>query len=1748
MNKPLFILLKGGAGSGWFNPENGGTHTVSGSRAVTTQEQAKAYWEAHFDNGQLHQIDCKYGKRRYVFHVEFKRNHAYTNDNDKTGRDEKRAFDLQRAQRMDDIWHVLKFPKAVTWSTNNSKNKQFDAECEISGDFGRVILEPTPTPEDIKRGVVTHFDFVSWHPVTKASHKAALLTALDSHVSPDKMKKALSEDRASLLGTHNTITCEHAPTSEGIPFNWQDAFAPGHYRKSFDSNRDTESKTNHSVKLLFIKALSVPADAHWITVHPHGEGKGVPVLVQETKKGSGTFHVIGGAGGKLNYLKLHGLKDPKDYAKESAERAKSRRLEAKAQREQDAKLGLTDDKKAAKAQVSQDKHQHEQEFIKTVAHAMGWDDDALSLDDEANQDLSEAARTQAKAQRHRELLKRAREAVGLQRKRLLIDADARRSAFDGSMPLFTDDATILSVQDLDPVRQDSGLGFDAAYKERAEAAGATDDAINAEAAQVAGASSSDPGKAAERADTAKRIKAELEAVNNDLPDLPARIVDVHQAVELLKAEKQLKAIQQAARIANKSIDYSDEPKAYPLQVSDADASDVEKDVADKLRTIKTQAFLGAVNDAEQEGQSLVHHVTEGAYNSLNSLSLVAGGRSMLDRSVVDVLGVQGAAQVLAHRLQTDLSPEESGKLADELEAFHVQHYEKTSTEALAHVAELQEQAASMDLGEASGGDDLLVKAELNRKRVKALEDAQKVLGRSLGEMEANAATVFALREKGRDSVQVSLGKVPAKTAIRALRAIGLQQGDYALEQAGSGTFATINKDGMARLATPVDRENVERLRRNLDIMQGKQDQDGWMPQGFADRADLAMNLPEGVAESLATPFVPGSDLEQSLKEYIGGRAADGDKTADIVADIQSADFFQKVGDSRAAEYRQALDTVAPNKLADGKSVQRAEELSPLFDQYADDYVQSKWGGTRSTLNKQSFDVDDVAQDALHRALSAEPAGVAAYKPIGELTDADRRSLRNYFYDNVAKESAEHAQLRADLESHLASAPEKSTTDMFGDKVVNPNWQAWDSARAELVNQVKSTGLGWPDYAKTMRGQENAYASLQDIVRSKVSTEFAKAYNRLKPETPLKVGRTVIRNNLNHLDAIDPAARDARLKSERQLIDGLRSRIGGKYASGSVADKLDAHKEKKAAFEQAQMGFFSSDALPAESKTQTALAADERHTIGHAAERKIASMMGIVGKNFVPGQPVKLFHASMSGKDGAVRQRAIKFVKANKRAVLGLGVGTGKTGIGLGSFSDLHSEGKIKKGVFVVPSIVQGQFGAEALRFLKPGQFKWHCQPGASHEERLAAYKDPENHFSVVTHQSFRDDVLKIAAKHEKSTPDEVAKKLDAMSQPDRKAFIKSVMDKEGIRFDFAMADEGHGLLNREGKENSRMSNAVQGITDNADYYLHASADPVKNDASEAFDLLAKMDAGRYNDRAAFMRKYGGDSVYAQDGLRRELARHAYTASIQPNVGVDRQERKVELSDSQKAAMDAVDRQVAKARIAKMQGNVDIDALKQLSPSSFQGADESQHKAIAESLTKALGVIHGSALNRVINAHPDSAKLDEVSKIVKENKGKTGVVFARSLEAVKQLKQRLEADGHRVVLVTGKDSSKEKAGKIRAFNPDSGDRKADIIICSDAGAVGANLQSGAFLAQYDTPDTAMVHAQRNGRIHRTGQKQDIRLYDLVANHPAERRARERLARKNALREVVTSPFEGLDDTGLAAFIHHKQVAAAQAELY
>jgi superfamily II DNA/RNA helicase len=229
----------------------------------------------------------------------------------------------------------------------------------------------------------------------------------------------------------------------------------------------------------------------------------------------------------------------------------------------------------------------------------------------------------------------------------------------------------------------------------------------------------------------------------------------------------------------------------------------------------------------------------------------------------------------------------------------------------------------------------------------------------------------------------------------------------------------------------------------------------------------------------------------------------------------------------------------------------------------------------------------------------------------------------------------------------------------------------------------------------------------------------------------------------------------------------------------------------------------------------------------------------------------------------------------------------------------------------------------------------------------------------------------------------------------------------------------------------------------------------------------------------------------------------------------------------------------RARTAKQQGDQKTltASLKRLSPGSFEG-QEPDEETVAR-LGSALGTLRDTALNRVVNLHKEGCKLDWIcgnesagtGGYVNDHKGEPTVIFAHNLDAVAALHARLKEQGHRVAVIRGGMSAGAKDRAKNAFSPAAGEPTADVLICSDAAAMGANLQRGYHLINYDTPMTAMLHEQRIAREVRQGQKNAVSVHDLIADAPIERRARKRLEQKGQLREINSAPLETLDDTGL-----------------
>ena len=1491
---------------------------------------------------------------------------------------------------------------------------------------------------------------------------------------------------------------------------------------------------------LFWKAAG---DERWITVHPHGAGtEGQPVKIRESAGSPGTWHVVGGAGGQLNYLRLTGVKSHEEYKAQAKDRAKEKRAKAKAQLERDKELGLVESKKRVLSELRTDTEKHQRALIEQVANLKGWQD--YDLKPEQLDGLSDRAKQAAILKHHRKLHRDALAVVRATRENLLLNAEARAEANLGELSIHRDEPNVLGLTDLSPDPKDRGLGYQPDYGPKSE-----DILEEAKAFKDEQAAARDPKKQAalgKMQEVTKETRDEVDkAVESGKLSFGKRDtspVEDRKAVQLLAAHKQtqatLKQIQARTREV-KGATQEVQGKSYVIEAEPVSAQEVlqglMQDAAERTRQDRAVSFLKMVEhdpfeeQPEESHAQLTRHIQAGSASMLSRISQQLTGVDILPREAVDVLGTAGASQALALALHTHFSPDQIKTWAEQLAAYHAENQGAVTEEAIGRAKEAYEQAQDMVVTSAESPSDLAVVNELNEQRITLLRQAREALGTTLGELEAMAAMQYALTATPATETMVSMGGVSTETAIRQLKALGLEKHDYDIDSDGTNHFALISAEGLGKVVRPIDPEEVQHLKTVDAILDGEHDEAGWVPHGFAQRPTSSYTDPEERASTYAQPYQysPQGAHDEDLKRYIGRRMADGHPIHEIYKDLSAGTVLDHLPEDQHEAYFQAFNRVAP--LYDERgNAQLADAHRATWERYAEEVLKDQYGDHALPIHRQGIQTDSPKTlEAIHRVMAEDPTRSVAFTNIGDLTPQEQATLRHVFEARFAKHENQEALQQAMEE--LGPEPAKETDGLFGTQE-NPEWHQYHNKRAAMLQEARANGLNWDKYVALHGSRERAYHAIQDILKGETTAAFQKAYGQVH-KTALKLGRTTISNHLSHIDAVNPEARESRLAQHRELVDRLRNRIQGKYSAGSVQAKLERVREESALLDQNQRSMFGVE--PDDASVEKPLEADERHTLGHTVESQLAALWPQVARNFDPQRPVNLMvDKRMDGKYVG-QQRAIKLIEHNKRMALALGTGSGKSSIMLGAFTHLHDQGKAKKAIFSVPSIVQAQFGAEAAANLEPGKYSWWGKPGADRDERIGAMKDPSHHMVITTHQALRDDLVHLMAKQKDMTDEDMAEQFKGMSENDRATLMQETMKAEGITPEMFAIDEGHDALNRTGKPDSLLSNVLDAFHGHLPYYISSSADPMKNDLSELYSQLHKIDPQKFHHPSGFMSKYGVQTNASMDVLRRELRRYLLPGKVDPGVQAIQHEDPVALTEAQQTAYEQVMADFRSAREAHQNGKLDLPAAKRLSPSSFEGQEASTHEHIAKGLHENLGIVRDGALERVLNDHDPSenAKVQHVVQLANQyrEQKKPGIIFARSRKAVDHITQQLARQGHRVLSLTGSDTAKEKAKKIAKFRPPPGrEAEADIMVLSDAGATGANLQRGQWIAHYDIPHTSKTWHQRTGRIHRLGQQHDVHVHTLITDTRLDAKKQQRINRKHGLRAQLTAPYESLSD--------------------
>jgi len=344
---------------------------------------------------------------------------------------------------------------------------------------------------------------------------------------------------------------------------------------------------------------------------------------------------------------------------------------------------------------------------------------------------------------------------------------------------------------------------------------------------------------------------------------------------------------------------------------------------------------------------------------------------------------------------------------------------------------------------------------------------------------------------------------------------------------------------------------------------------------------------------------------------------------------------------------------------------------------------------------------------------------------------------------------------------------------------------------------------------------------------------------------------------------------------------------------------------------------------------------------------------------------------------------------------------------------------------------------------------------------------------------------------------------------------------EKIPYDLVIVDEAHHLRNAR----TVLWQFVNRLR--RTYLLLLTATPVQNDLEELFNLVTLLQPGQLKTLRAFRRDHvaRGDRRQPRDpeGLRRLLA-DVMVRNRRATTGVALTRRiartvAVEPSPPEQALYAELSEFLREG--CRRGGEINrmmAQTLQMELGSSPRAAAVTLERLIVRTrwdlpLRDSLRRFHDQA-----RAIVDDAKSRALLSLVRGWPDKL-LVFTRFRATQEHLAGVLREAGEPFRLYHGGLRRDEKEDAVRAF-----EGPARILVSTEAGGEGRNLQFAHGLVNYDLPWNPMRIEQRIGRLSRVGQTRDVHVFNLVAPGTIEETLLEVLDAKINMFELVIGEID------------------------
>jgi SNF2 family DNA or RNA helicase len=367
-------------------------------------------------------------------------------------------------------------------------------------------------------------------------------------------------------------------------------------------------------------------------------------------------------------------------------------------------------------------------------------------------------------------------------------------------------------------------------------------------------------------------------------------------------------------------------------------------------------------------------------------------------------------------------------------------------------------------------------------------------------------------------------------------------------------------------------------------------------------------------------------------------------------------------------------------------------------------------------------------------------------------------------------------------------------------------------------------------------------------------------------------------------------------------------------------------------------------------------------------------------------------------------------------------------------------------------------------------------------------------------------------------------------------------------WDLVIVDEAHHCKNRATR-NWQFINALK-----RRHLFLLTATPVQNNLLELYNLLTLLEPGHLKTEAEFkkqhVRRGNPRDPRNRDRLRSLLGevmirntrsmvqmnlppRYAQTLMAQPQ-GVELQ-LYARLDDylRRRRVLDGPG-DFEKNEQAEADGSWSSECFARSENFTRIGDDAAEHSPLSRRQLSALLMAAGShpralaqSLENIAGDDPRvqgilrqadeigrSAKDEKLLEIIQQSRGNKLLVFTTFRRTLEHVQQLLREANVPFVIYSGGETEVQKDAAVAAFR-----ESVPVMLCSESGGEGRNLQFANTLVNFDLPWNPMRIEQRVGRIHRIGQTREVFIFNLCTADSIESRILALLHEKIRMFELV-----------------------------